>query len=244
VPADAEIDELYALPLGEFVAGRNALVKQLRAAGDKEEAARVAALKKPAAVAWAVNQLARSAPDDVRTLLAAGRKLAAAQAGALKGAGSAPLREAAADERSAVRRLLEHARPLVKTDQQLNRVGEILRAAAADPDVGDLVAAGRLTEEPEPTGFGLLAGGTLSDDHDAAETSDAGAEQEAAERARARERAELVKQAERAEKEAERLEQRAQAAEREARERRQAADLAREEADARRAAVDQSNNLP
>jgi hypothetical protein len=245
VPADAEIDEMYALPLGEFVAARNALAKNLRANGDREEAARVAALRKPAAGAWVVNQLARSAPEDVRALLAAGRKLAEAQAGALRGSGSAPLREAAATERAAVRRLLEHARPLVRTDQQLNRVAEILRAAAADTDVGDLVAAGRLTDEPEPTGFGLLVGGVGTDSAEIDEDEeDTDAEREAARRRRERERAELIRVAERAEREAERLEQRAEAAEGAATERRAAADLAREEAEERRAAADQSNSLP
>ena len=35
MPSDDAVDELYALPLDQFVTRRNALAKELRAAGDK-----------------------------------------------------------------------------------------------------------------------------------------------------------------------------------------------------------------
>ena len=50
---DARIDELYALPLAEFTAARNALAKTVK--GD--DATRVKRLEKPSLVPWAVNQL-------------------------------------------------------------------------------------------------------------------------------------------------------------------------------------------
>jgi len=235
------VDALFALPLDEFVAGRNALAKQLRADGDREGARRVAALRKPAAAAWVVNQLARTAPAETAALLEAGQRVAEAQAGALRGAGSAPLRDAAADEREALRHLLDRARPLVRNDQQLHRVADTLRAAATDPAVAELVTGGRLTAEPQPSGFGGLDGPDATPAGEGA--TGPGVEhrlEEAARRAWRRRVADLARQAEDAERDAERLERRASSAEAEARARRDDADLARDEARARRAAADEA----
>ena len=244
MPSDDAVDELYALPLDQFVTRRNALAKELRAAGDKEAATEVAALRKPTVPAWVVNQLARTAPDEVEALLDAGRQVAAAQAGALRGAGSAPLREAAAAERAALRAVLARARPLIRTDAVRNRVAGALRAAAADPSIAEQVRSGRLTDEPEAPAFGGLAsvdGGVAVGRTPVADSEDAEAGELAAERREPERRAaELARRAEKAEREAERLEQRADAAEREARERRQAADLAREEAAALRQAAEET----
>jgi len=57
-PEDA-VDALYGLPLDEFTPRRDELVKELRGAGKRDEAAWVKALRKPSATAWLVNQLAR-----------------------------------------------------------------------------------------------------------------------------------------------------------------------------------------
>jgi hypothetical protein len=58
-----ELDDLYGVPLDRFVPERAALVRALRSAGEREQAAAVAALRKPSVAAWAVNQLVRtSAP--------------------------------------------------------------------------------------------------------------------------------------------------------------------------------------
>lgn len=63
---DVLVDELYALPLDRFVPERAVLVKQLRADGRREDAARVASLTKPSIVAWAVNQVVRALPSTLR----------------------------------------------------------------------------------------------------------------------------------------------------------------------------------
>ena len=55
-----DVDELYGLPLDEFVPARNALARELKGAGEPAEAAEVAALRKPSVAAWAVNQLVRT----------------------------------------------------------------------------------------------------------------------------------------------------------------------------------------
>ena len=87
--AEVEVEDavagLYRLPLAEFVAGRDQLARQLRAAGDREAARRVAALRRPSISAWAANQLARAAPNAMAELLEVGAALAQAQQDALAG---------------------------------------------------------------------------------------------------------------------------------------------------------------
>ena len=63
VPED-ELDTLYGLPLEEFTGQRDALVKELRSAGHRDEAAWVKALRSSSVSAWLVIQL--RAPADER----------------------------------------------------------------------------------------------------------------------------------------------------------------------------------
>lgn len=67
--------ELLAVAPSEFVAARNARVKELRADGDRELADRVAKLRRPSVATWAVNAAARTTPDGVRELVDAVRAL-------------------------------------------------------------------------------------------------------------------------------------------------------------------------
>ena len=78
IDLEAELDVLYSAPLKDFVATRNALAKRLRAAGDQAEADRVKALAKPPLSAWAVNQLAFRAPEQMAVLMEAGAAVRAA----------------------------------------------------------------------------------------------------------------------------------------------------------------------
>lgn len=52
---EAELDALFQLPPSEMVAARNELVARLKKAGERDAAARVKALKRPAPAAWAIN---------------------------------------------------------------------------------------------------------------------------------------------------------------------------------------------
>ena len=56
------VDALYGLALDEFVPARDALAKRARAEGRREDAAAIAALRKPSVAAWAANQAIRSQP--------------------------------------------------------------------------------------------------------------------------------------------------------------------------------------
>ena len=50
-------DELYALTPAEFTAARDERARQVRAAGQRDEAAAIKKLARPTASAWLVNQL-------------------------------------------------------------------------------------------------------------------------------------------------------------------------------------------
>lgn len=160
---ERELDELYARPLDEFTNARNELVRRLRSAGQAEAAERVKALKKPSVPLWAVNQLARRHPDQIETLVASGEQLRKAQAAAFRGDVEA-VRRATTVERRIARDLTRRATELLAkgarpaTRPVMERIAALLRAAALDPAVGRLLAAGRLTEEVHLSGFEALGG--------------------------------------------------------------------------------------
>ena len=160
-----EPDDLYGLPPDRFVAERGALVKALRADGRRDEAARVAALRKPSVAAWAVNQLARTQPAGMRELLAAGDELRDAQEALLAGRGDPrKLRAAGEREREAVDELVGAARGLLSSageelsDSTAERVAETLHAAALEPGAREAVSEGRLERELRHVGLGLGLG--------------------------------------------------------------------------------------
>jgi hypothetical protein len=163
-PDDA-VDRLYGLPRDAFVAERDALARELRGAGRRDEAAAVKALAKPTVAAWAVNQAVRTQRPAARELWTAGDGLAAAQEAILAGKGSgADLRAATERERAAVEPLVDAARGLLTSsggdlsEATIERVRETLHAAAIDADAREEVSAGRATRERSPRGlFGAEA---------------------------------------------------------------------------------------
>ncbi|GAA0991202.1 hypothetical protein GCM10009555_078150 [Acrocarpospora macrocephala] len=68
-------DTLYALPPAEFTAARDALAKEVKAAGNATLARDIGKLRRPTVVAWAVNQLARQNPPELAELLTLGEDL-------------------------------------------------------------------------------------------------------------------------------------------------------------------------
>lgn len=75
VDVDAVAAELYGLRPEEFTAARDAHVAEARTAGERAEAKRIAALRKPTLAVWAANLLARSDADQARRLLELGQEL-------------------------------------------------------------------------------------------------------------------------------------------------------------------------
>jgi hypothetical protein len=162
VAAD-DADELYGLPLDEFVPERDALAKRLRAEKRRDEADEIKGLRKPSVAAWAVNQAVRSQPKAARALWDAGDALVAAQDDLLGRRGDAAgLRAAAEGERAALDALLDAARGLLTSQGRdlgegtIERVRETLHAAAIDPAAREDVAAGRAERERAHAGLGAF----------------------------------------------------------------------------------------
>ena len=155
-------DDLYGLALDRFVPERGALAKALRADKRRDEAAAVAALRKPSVAAWAVNQLVRTQADGLRELFDAGDGLRDAQADLLAGRGDGrALRAANERERDAVDALVEAARGLLSSEGHelspaiVDRVADTLHAAALDAGAREQVRDGRLERELRHAGLGL-----------------------------------------------------------------------------------------
>ena len=158
---DKQVDQLYGIPLDEFTAERDRLAKRLRSEGRPEDAAVVKALKKPTLPAWAVNQLSRRHRKDLRRLLEAGQALRKAHAGVGARGGRERLRAATDREREIVASLVDRAAAFLSEGGQpspanLERVRNTLHAAAADEELRDELAAGRVVKDRESVGLGPL----------------------------------------------------------------------------------------
>ena len=156
-----DVDDLYGLPLDQFIPERTAMARELRKAGERERAGEVAALRKPSVAAWAVNQLVRTQRQPVADLLEAGDALRIAQDDVLAGRGDAQsLRAAVEHERAAVDALTDAARGLLSSDGNelsetiIERVSDTLHAAALDDEARSQVSEGRLERELRHVGLG------------------------------------------------------------------------------------------
>jgi hypothetical protein len=203
------IDALYAAPLDEFTSRRNALAKELTAAGEKERGAEVKGLQKPSVPAWVLNQLALSDAVGVADLLDLADELRAAQRG-----DGGDLRKLNARVRSQVTKLLGEAQAIAEADGRAvtqtlkNLVTQSLMAAAAEEEAGAQLRAGRLSRELQPGGFDSASSDAYAWSPEPARSP---RQKEAEERA-----AVLAEEAEAAEAEAKQLAKEADRAEREA----------------------------
>jgi hypothetical protein len=147
-----EADQLYGLPLEDFVAERDALAKRLRADGRRAEADEVKSLRKPPAVVWAVNQLMRTQHKPAKALVAAADRAA-------KNPGDRDALRAhhdALDELTAAGAGLLSGKGRGLSEDALLRVRSALHAASLDRDAREDFIAGRLSEEPAPAGFAAI----------------------------------------------------------------------------------------
>lgn len=149
-------DELYGLAPGGFTAARDEKARQLRAAGQRDEAAAIKKLARPTASAWLVNQLVRTASVQMTRLYELGGDLQEAQR-ALAGD---RLRELSVQRRQVVSDLVAAASDLaVRADQSasdavLGEVRATLEAALADADARTAVRSGRLAKALAYAGLG------------------------------------------------------------------------------------------
>ena len=152
----AEIDALYAGDPSAFVAGRDALAKRVKAAGEKDAAAAIKGLRRPSVGAWYANIAARSSLVSLREWLALGAEIRDAQARLdLRLVGELGTRRAGLEER-VVRDLAAHlgALGLTASPAGLEELRGTLRAALADPAASAAVASGRLERSLSYAGFG------------------------------------------------------------------------------------------
>jgi hypothetical protein len=160
--SEQRLDELYREHPEGFVAGRDQLVKDLRAAGDREEAERVKKLRRPTVAAWLINRAALTSPAQLKEFAEASRQLEDAQARALEGkdAGASGWRAAAAREREATDAVVDLAASVAREagraagGRALELVGETLRAATGDPELRERVVHGRVEREQSAATLG------------------------------------------------------------------------------------------
>ncbi len=186
-----DTDALYGLPLADFTAARDRMAQALRGAGEKREAARIKGLRKPGTAAWAVNQLARREPAQVKALLHAGERLRDVQR-AMRTKGAGALREASETLRGHVAALLRVAEDILAeggfaaSGKHLDGVRQILQStASASASEQALLRRGVLTEVFEAVDFsdvlGMLGGedsGAEEDEGSEEDEDDAESEEE------------------------------------------------------------------
>jgi len=146
-----DVDELFKLPLSEFIGARNALAARLKQSGRANDANLVKTLAKPSVSAWTVNQLYWNHRAAFDKLLAAGQRLRGKVA---------DVRGALDARREALLHLADLATSLLRdaghnpTQDMIRRVTTTLEALSALSDGRTL---GRLTQDVDPPGFESLA---------------------------------------------------------------------------------------
>jgi hypothetical protein len=157
VDIDEAADQLYALAPGDFIEARDGLLRQARETGDRDLATAIAALRKPTAVAWLANQLARDRPEQLADFLALGPPLREASetlsGQALRDLSRQRQQLVAALVREARRVAAGHPGPRISEDVARG-LETTLHAALADPAAAASLAAGRLSGSLSHTGFG------------------------------------------------------------------------------------------
>lgn len=160
---ESALDALYAADPDGFVAGRAALASELRRAGRRDDARRVAGLRRPTLVAWAIDHVALTAPDRVDALVAAGERLRRAHEEVVSGGDRSALHGAVEARRVLIAEVAGQALDVLRRrggadpGGHRDEIEATLEAASTDPDVAALVRRGRLvTAVPRPAGFGGL----------------------------------------------------------------------------------------
>lgn len=149
-------DELYGADPAGFVARRTELVKEARAAKDRELATQIGALRRPTVGAWYVNLLARSSSAELDALLGLGATMRDAQAELDMARVASLLPERRERERAAMKRLEKVLADEGVTAAQsaLAEVAGTLTAAVADPAAAAAVRSGCLARSLVYAGFG------------------------------------------------------------------------------------------
>jgi hypothetical protein len=160
VDLNAVADRLYALPVGQFTAERDAQAAAARDAGDRDLAAAIKKLRRPTASAALVNQLVRDDAAAIAELLEVGRQLRQAQ----QDLATDDLRRLSQERRASVAALTKQAKRLAAergesaTEAMLRDLRATLDAASADEDAAEELRRGQLTKALQYSGFGAGVG--------------------------------------------------------------------------------------
>lgn len=148
------VGAVYGGPLETFVQRRDALVKELRSAGRKDDASAVKAMRKPSRLAWALDIAVLESGEALSALDAAVAALIDVHA-----AGD-DARDAIAGLRSAVRELANRAsRAAQQAGQRVDdtALANAVMAVLGTADAFDALHRGRLVDVPEAGGLDFLA---------------------------------------------------------------------------------------
>jgi hypothetical protein len=158
--ADDPYDELFSAPVEAFVARRDALVRQLKADGDKEQAAVVKAWRRPTRVVGALNRLAITDTKVAAGFAKAARSVASSRGAKLREANER-FRAALKDAATAAVGALDEARP-----SDLGDITNALLTVSADEPALATFEEGRLLDLPDAGGFGFGLGPPAAPDDD------------------------------------------------------------------------------
>ncbi|HSE22344.1 MAG TPA: hypothetical protein VLB68_11835 [Pyrinomonadaceae bacterium] len=158
---DDEVDELFKVPLSEFISARKTLAATLKQSGHGAEAERIKTLVKPSTSAWTVNQLYWNHREAFEKLIATSVRFRHAQASRLAGK-AADMRGALDERREALAELEVLATDLLReaghnpTIDMVRRITTTLEALSAYASTADGPEFGRLTHDVDPPGFESL----------------------------------------------------------------------------------------
>ena len=145
--SDDDIGRLFSVRPADFVRERNAIVKKLKAAGRREDAAIVDELPRPTLSVWAVNQIARQEPELLRRLVDATAGLQGGSGGASRYA------DVLAAHRDVLKALRAKAEEILNASgfrsapDLLSRVVHDLRAGISSAESRPLIESGRLVRD-------------------------------------------------------------------------------------------------
>lgn len=152
-PLRREAEALYLLPPEQFTAARNSRAAELR--DEKELAAQLKKLRRPAPAAWVVNLLVRDRGGELEGVLQLGEELRAAQSQLDRAA----ITKLTAERRRLVAALAKEGATLAEqagvrvASTVVEAVAGTLEAGMADADAADAIRTGRLIRPLESIGF-------------------------------------------------------------------------------------------
>lgn len=148
--------ELYDGAPEDFIELRKARAAEARAAGDRDLAKQITALRRPTRSAWIVNLLSYQASDELGALLDLGAALADAQ----QRLSGDDLRKLSRQRNAAISGLVRRGGQLAAvrghqpSEATLREVTDTLQAALSNPEVAEVVRQGRLAQPQSYGGFG------------------------------------------------------------------------------------------